>query len=196
MWSDDWSPTLRQGDIIGPIWMPMIGKKDLDVVGSVGIAAMEMTEPKQALVPISPRYVAVVSHDCEFNENKRERLLVARVQTIDPRMTPEQINEARESNDVEARHNANKHVDGVDSFVIDPIDGVSDAFQAVSFTTIMPVPMPQVTALLGAKVAELTHDQRLIYKRKLIWFFTRSNEDVPADAKRPRAEILAERAKP
>ena len=66
----------------------------------------------------------VISHDCEFNEAKRNKLLVARLQGVQGNLTEEQRGDLRQSNDVEARAQAKLDVAGVNAFVFDPLPGV------------------------------------------------------------------------
>ena len=193
MYSDLWSPTLRQGDILGPLPVPLVGKQ-LDVVSKFDdLSAQTGGPPVQMLVPAARRYVAVLSHDCEFNEGKRDRLLLARVGEVDKRLDADAIAELRVSNDVEGRHAAKKSVDGVDSFVLDPLDGVFDSPKLIVFTTTTPWPAAaqMIRKLQAAKVAELEHEHRLLLRRKLAWFFLRSPDDVPQGDKRPKEAIAA-----
>jgi hypothetical protein len=195
MYSELWSPRLRQGDVIGPVSLPFLGKK-LQVVSTAGnLAGTPGAGVESVLVPVKPRYVAVVSHDCEFNEGKREYILLARIQRLDPRLTPEEIEDIRLSNDVKGRHATKQEVDGVDSFLIDPIEGHIGGPQVISFTALMPYPTtPEMLAsLLERKRAELVHEQRLLMKQKLAWFFLRGDDDVPAEEKRPKEEVIAAR---
>jgi hypothetical protein len=197
MYSELWSKRLRQGDIVGPVSIPFLGKKHqvLTTVDTLGGAIP--TPIQSVVVPVKPKYVAIVSHDCEFNEAKREYILLARIQRIDPRLDDNEIAAVRLSNDVKARHAAKQQVDGVDSFLIDAIDGHLEGPQVISFTALMPYPTTasMLTDLQDRKRAELTHEQRLLLKQKLAWFFLRTDDDVPAEEKRPKTEIVAEREK-
>ena len=195
MYSELWSTRLRQGDIVGPVSIPFLGKQHQVLTTVDTLGGTIPTEIQSVVVPVKPKYVAIVSHDCEFNEAKREYILLARIQRIDPRMKPEEIEAVRLSNDVRGRHEAKQQVDGVDSFLIDPIDGHLEGPQVISFTAVTPYPTTatMLADLLDRKRAELTHEQRLLLKQKLAWFFLRSDDDVPAEEKRPKAEILAER---
>lgn len=190
MYSDRWSPTLRQGDIIGPILLPLVGNKQeaISVMGSIRDEVGGT--PKQMILDASHRLVAVVSHDCEFNEGKRDRILVARVKEVPRDLSDDALAAMRLSNDVEARHAADEAVDGVDNFLLDPCPDVYESPHVVVFTTITPYPIKMVDQLHAAKRAELRHDQRLLFRRKLAWFFLRNPEDVPDATKRSPAEIL------
>jgi hypothetical protein len=190
VYSERWSPTLRQGDILGPVLLPLVGKRH-EVISTLGGLADESgADPDRMILTAARRYVAVVSHDCEFNEGKRDRLLLARVQEIPRELTEEQQAALRESNDVEARHDVGKNVAGVDSFLLDPLDGHFENPQVVVFTTITPFPMKTADDLHAEKRAELRHEHRLLLRRKLAWFFLRTQDDVAEDEKRPPSEVL------
>ena len=132
------------------------------------------------------RFVAVVSHDCEFNEGKRNKFLVARIERVPGNLTDEQRIDLRESNDVEARADAEKTVAGVDSFVYDPLPGALEDESVASFKTITPLPTSLIDYYVSTKKAELEHEQRLLFRKKLAWFFGRFAEDVPDEEKFPR----------
>jgi hypothetical protein len=194
MYSELWSRRLRQGDVIGPIPIPVLGKKPQVVSSVASFAGSPEDSVEGVIVPARPRYAAVLSHDCEFNEAKREHILLARIQRLDPRLSPDQIEAVRLSNDVRARHAANATVDGVDSFLIDEITAHIQGPHVIAFTTIIPYPNTEDmrTALYRAKRAELLHEHRLLLKQKLAWFFLRTDEDVPEEEKRPKQEVLDE----
>jgi hypothetical protein len=197
MYSELWSSRLRQGDIVGPIPIPLLGKKP-QVITSVPSFGTSEGEVQGVFLTAPARYAAVVSHDCEFNEEKREFILLARVQRIDPRLTPEQIEVVRLSNDVRGRHAAGEEkIAGVDNFLIDPIEGHLTTPHVIAFTAIVPFPTTQsmLDDLHRAKRAELVHDERCLLKQKLAWFFIRTDDDVPAADKRPKAEVMAELAR-
>jgi len=120
MYSSLWSPKLRQGDLLGPLHLPLIGNNHevISTLPNIGAAAGGAAE--RMILPASRRYVVVVSHDCEFNEGKRDRVLLARIQSVQKGPGAPDIGLLRASNDIDARHSANSPVDGVDVFVIDP----------------------------------------------------------------------------
>jgi len=189
MYSELWSPRLRQGDVLGPLHLPLVGRKQeviaaLEAVGSeTGGAADRM------IVPAARRHVVVVSHDCEFNEAKRDRLLLARVQSV-PQSPGLDFDALRASNDIDARHAAGAPVVGVDNFVLDPLPEHFEEPQVVVFTTVTPYPAKNMLAeLQRVKQAELLHSQRLLLRRKLAWFFLRGEEDVDEAEKRPAVEV-------
>jgi len=191
VYSDLWSPTLRQGDVLGPLHLPLIGNNHEVIATLPDIASETVGTAERMILPASRRYVVIVSHDCEFNEGKRDRVLLARIQSPQKVPTAPDIGVLRASNDVDARNAAKASVDGVDVFVIDPLDGHFDEPQMVVFTTITPFPAKKMLRQLQAvKRAEMDHSTRLLLRRKLAWFFLRSQDDVPPDSKRPAAEVM------
>lgn len=189
MYSELWSPSLRQGDVLGPLYVPMVGNKQTVISSLVGPGGGVGDEVEQMLFPAKSRYVTVVSHDCEFNEGKRDRLLVARMQNT-PRDDPELVEKLRQSNDVEARHAAKEQVDGVDNFLFEPLEGAFEYPYVAVFSTIIPFPAADVVGYQRIKKAELTHEHRLLFRTKLAWYFVRGPEDVPEDEKKPPEEVL------
>jgi hypothetical protein len=179
LYSDRWSPGLRQGDVLGEISLPSLGA-ELKVVTTTRSLIDDVTSSplEHVLVPASPRYVVVVSHDCEFNESKRNRLLVARIESAPGNLSPEQLDDLRESNDVRARASAGKDVAGVDSFLLAPVRGAFTEERVAVFTTITPLPMKMKAGLVGAKRAEMRHEQRVLFREKLAWFFGRIADDI------------------
>jgi hypothetical protein len=129
------------------------------------------------------RFVVVASHDCEFNEAKRNRFLVARVEDVPGNLTPEQRVALRESNDVNARAEAEETVAGVDSFLLDPVPGAFDQESVAVFTMLLPFPMRLKDEFVSKKRAELEHDHRERFRAKLAWFFGRVGEDIDDDLK-------------
>lgn len=127
--------------------------------------------------------MAVVSHDCELNEDKRNKLLIARLQNVQGNLTEAQIEALWASNDVVARVEADETVAAVDSFALQPLPGHFDRPQVVNFATTTPVPMSMKADLATVKKAELTHDFRVLLRKKLAWFFGRDGEDIPDEDK-------------
>jgi len=194
MYADYWCSCLRQGDVIGPIPLPVIPAKPI-VTSQTSPVATAGAEITGMLVDAKPAYAVILSHDCEFlNEGKAERILLARVQSIDKRADAERMEEIRSSNDVRARLALGGVVHGVDSFLLDPIPGHLDDRKVAAFRTLVSYSNTPatLTALYHLKRAELQHSQRLLLKHKLAWFFLRSDEDLPDEEKRPKDVVLAE----
>jgi hypothetical protein len=144
------------------------------------------------LVKTDHRYVMVLSHDCEFNEDKRLQFLVARVEELSAKLTPAELSLLRDGNDVEAASAAGKQV-AVDIFFLEPCQGLFDAPMRVNFCTISSFSMDLADEASRLKQAELLHDERVRLRRKLGYFFGRDTEDIPDADKRPRSEIEEER---
>jgi hypothetical protein len=187
---DCWSPGLRQGDIVGKISLPLLGAKFEVLAGAQSLVAPPPDQaPKRVVVETTETLVVVISHDCEFNERKRNKLLVARLQRTQGNLTPEQREALRASNDVEVRVLAELPVAGVDCWVFDPLPGIFDKERIASFTTITPLPMGMHDELLTSKKAELRHDERVKFRSKLAWFMGRDAEDIPPGEKTPAPDI-------
>jgi hypothetical protein len=150
--------------------------------GSLLAAALGDAELTVTL-PAAKMLLTIVSHDCEFNEAKRNKLLVARLQAPQGNLTDEQREGLRASNDVEARAAAELPVDAVDHFLFSPLPGVFANEQVAAFTTITPLPMKMADDLYSVKRAELTHENRVLFRKKLAWFVGRGGEDIPEDEK-------------
>lgn len=191
MYADRWSPALRQGDILGPVPIPLLGTR-FEIISESRSLTEEVSASAKGKVIIEADYshVAVISHDCEFNENKRNKLLVARLQRLPGNLTDERTIAVWASNNVEARAESGESIAAVDNFALEPCAGVFDAPHVVSFTTVTPLPMSMATDLVAVKKAELTHDIRELFRKKLAWFFGRAADDIPDDEKRdaPRSE--------
>src|SRR4051812_14341204 len=114
MYSDRWSPGLRQGDVLGKVFFPALGAQfqtvstTASVVGGLSMPAIE-----NVLVKGEQRFAIVISHDCEFNEDKRNRLLLARLESVPGNLKEDQLIALRASNDVESRSQAKEKVAGV-----------------------------------------------------------------------------------
>lgn len=184
MYSAKWSPGLRQGDILGPIPLPLMGNSFGLVITSNTLIAPEVGDEKFSVtIEAQKVVVTVISHDCEFNEGKRNKLLVARLQKPQGNFTEQERQDLRDSNDVQARSDAGLTVMAVDSFLLDPVPGVFDEAQVVNFATITPLPMKMVNDLKGQKRAELDQATRVLFRLKLAWFVGRAAEDIPEDDK-------------
>src|SRR5579862_7324579 len=133
MYSPRWSPGLRQGDVLGKINFPL-PKSTIQWMVSGGLAALPGGQPTAAVIQATPRFVAVVSHDCEFNEDKRLHFLVARIDDLGP-VSDEQIAFLRRGNDVEASAGEGREFP-VDSFILDPLPGAFDKPMRINFCTI------------------------------------------------------------
>lgn len=192
MYAQGWSPGLRQGDILAEVFFPQVTNQVTVITNTPSLTRPVAERPiTSVILQGEHRFAVVVSHDCEFNEQKRNRLLVARVQSVPGNLTPEQRNELRASNDVESllALNPDAHVAGVDSFLLDPLHGLFADEQVIVFTTITPFPMKMKNELLNSKRAELRHEDRVRLRQKLAWFFGRGGEDLPDDQKTPAPNL-------
>ncbi len=184
MYALRWSSGLRQGDILRDVLFPSLAAQYKVISTETSFTTIESAKPTESMIVGAERqFVAVVSHDCEFNEGKRNRLLLARIETIPKHLTPEQLDALRASNDIHARAEAGLDVAGVDSFVLDPLPGCFDDERAIVFTTITPFPMKMHGEFVKAKRAELEHDVRVLLRNKIALFFGRPGDDIPDEEK-------------
>ncbi|PZS10308.1 MAG: hypothetical protein DLM64_08870 [Solirubrobacterales bacterium] len=187
MYSELWSQGLRQGDVVGPIAFPLLGTQFERVSPSESLVdPPPLDASSKIIVPAKASLVVIISHDCEFNEGKRNKLLVARLQSVPGHYTSEQLKALRESNDLEARVTNQLNVAGIDNWMFAPIAEVFDTEQVANFGTTTPLPMKLADELLARKHAELVHEQRVLFRKKLAYFLGRDAEDVPQDKKQPR----------
>lgn len=123
----------------------------------------------------------VVSHDCEFNDGKRQFFLAARLELLPQNMINDNaaMEEMRAGNDYLARSVSGNPI-AVDAFFLEPIEGVIPLGMVATFTSITPFSMGFRDNLLRLKQAEMQHDpHRLQLRDKLSIFFGRDAEDVP-----------------
>ena len=172
MYSELWSAgRLRQGDIVGPVSIPFLGKK----IGPDDGRHARRDDPHGDPECGGAGQAEVRGHCVARLRVQRGQ---ARVHPVGAHPATRSSDESRAdravrlSNDVKGRHEAKQQIDGVDSFLIDPIEGHLDGPQVISFTALMPYPTTEtmLADLLNRKQAELTHDQRLLLKQKLAWF--------------------------
>src|SRR4051794_36156061 len=99
MYEVRWSPHLRQGDSLGPLLFPLASAKLVYYTAPGSWLAPPSGAAGGVQVPASARHAAVVSHDCEFNEGKRNYLALARIESVDRRMDADALGEFRRAND-------------------------------------------------------------------------------------------------
>jgi hypothetical protein len=133
-------------------------------------------------IPAKAVYAMVVSHDCEFNEGKRDQFLAARTRHLDPRLTEEELEELRSGNNAAARAEAGEAV-AIDTFYLDPLPGVFETPRIVDFCTMTPFPTKLVSDAAKLKLAELEHEERVRLREKLALFVGRTAEDISNDEK-------------
>lgn len=180
MYSRLWSPTLRQGDILGPAFLPTIGRTFEWVIEDSSLTGdADARERRKIVIPGEKHYLAVVSHCCEFNEGKRNKFLLARLKSMPGNLNDEERTALRLSNDVAKRAEEDAAIAGVDAFVVEPIHGSFESEQVVAFTTITAFPMAMKDDLAKVKKAELDHAARIQFREKLAWFFGRAADDIP-----------------
>lgn len=185
MYSPRWSKRLRQGDVISELLLPTMGKNFGVMTVASGLSTtVSGSVVKQVLIPAEKHSVMVISHCCEFNEGKRNKILVARLQSVRANWSQEKVDALKESNDIKVPTEDGRNIAGVDSFYLDPIEGLLPKAQTAMFTSITPLPMAMKDEILERKIAELHHDTRLLLREKLAWFFGgRTKEDIPDEHK-------------
>jgi hypothetical protein len=191
VYSARWSAQLRQGDVFGEIPLPLL--KGKEVWGFSGGLSGTQQIPVQVQIPTPPRWVIVISHDCEFNEGKRTHFVVARIDSINPKTEPEDLELLKYANDY-ARSVAEKKEIPLDTFYLEPIEGAFDRPMRANFACLASLPMDYRDEALKLKHAELEHEQRVLFRRKVGVFFGRDADDVADADKRPAEEVRAEQA--
>lgn len=192
MYSGSWSPSLRQGDILGPL--PFLAlKADVTLVTSGLVTGAGVGAEVNALVvPVTSRYVAVLSHDCEFNVGKRSSFIVARLIAVRPDLTEEQLAELRAANDIVASAEDGGAYGALDTFVVDPVPEAFESLMQIDLVNVMSCPMKAAPEYLRSKRAEMLHEHRVMFRRKIALFFGREAEDVSEQEKRPPSEFLGD----
>jgi hypothetical protein len=193
VYASRWSPELRQGDIIGKVHFPALSAV-LQMQSTVSSLAATVTpeEPGNLIVPTQKLYVVVISHCCDFNPGKTNRMLLARLERMPGNLAPERLDALRAANDFEAALEAGaENVAGVDNFVLEPLPGCFDEEMVVTFSSTTPFPMKHKDTFVKLKQAELEHGVRLLFRKKLAWFFGgRDPDDIDDSLKFDRPEIL------
>ena len=124
----------------------------------------------------------VLSHDCEFNEDKRSHFIVARIDSIDRRISAGDLAELEFGNDVQAAAREGRRI-ALDGFVLPANDQIMEGRFRVNFTAAASWPMRYADDALKLKRAELDHDARTLLRRKVAYFFGRDADDIPDDQK-------------
>ncbi|HEV7771581.1 MAG TPA: hypothetical protein VGO66_13100 [Solirubrobacterales bacterium] len=184
MYSRLWSPRLRQGDILGPAFLPTIGKSFETVIQESSLTGdTDAQRRRKVVIDGDYHYLTVISHCCEFNEGKRNKFLLARLKGVPGNLSDEEKRALRLSNDVAKRVAEDEDIAGVDAFVVEPIPGLFEAEQVVAFTTITAFPMSMRNDLAEVKKAELDHSTRVQFREKLAWFLGRAANDISDEEK-------------
>ncbi len=190
MYSGSWSPSLRQGDILGQIPFYSPTATATFVSSALATGAEISATPTAAQVPVTYRYVVVLSHDCEFNVGKRSSFIVARLTNLRRDLSDEQRTELRAANDIVARARQGGTVGALDTFVVDPVAGAFAEEMQVDFVTVMSCPMKAAPEYMRLKRAEMLHEYRVMLRKKVALFFGRDADDIPDEDKRPPGEVV------
>ena len=178
-----WSQRLRQGDVFGLIDYPS-AKAGLQRATSPAAhpAHGELADPKLAIMACSARYAVVVSHDCDFNEGKREYFLAASIHELDPRdRKPERLEKLRLDNDAHRHSPANQIA--LRGFLLEPVPGCFDEPMLAVFDTITPISMRFKAEKLKLKRAEMDQEHRVQLREKLALFVARAVDDIAHELK-------------
>lgn len=189
MYSNRWTPGLRQGDVVGPIIYPKLkGPPQINHRpqgwGDDRKVNLSLEQPAYE------RYAVVASHDCEFNDGKRALFLMARLDDLNRDVKQEQVEAIRAANDAirieekeEGEDEAPPRYDYIDTFVFDPVAGAFDTEKLVRFTTLTAWPEDMLDYVISLKRAELEHEYRVRFQRKLAFFLGREADDEPDENK-------------
>jgi hypothetical protein len=197
MYVPRWSRDPRQGDIFGTYPypklknLPQITERPQGWQGEGGTATV-------LEYPAEYQYAVLISHCCEFREGKRERFLIARIQSFPPRMSDEMRAQVEASNaavQIEEPEAATEFAtpgDGekpepkeryeyLELFVLDPLPGCFADKMLVDFSTIMSIHKGMIPYLKSDKKAEFEQEDREQFRKKLGMFLARDAGDVKED---------------
>ncbi len=139
----------------------------------------------------STRYAVVVSHDCDFNEGKREYFLAASIHELDQRdRKPERTEKLRLDNDARRHSPANQIA--LRGFLLEPIPGCFEEPMLAIFDTITPISMRFKAEMVRLKRAEMEHEHRVRLREKLALFLARGVDDISQELKVDPPENSAE----
>lgn len=190
MYSDRWSPGLRQGDIFGEFPFPLLKGKESWTYPGFSVSGTAVPTHVSITTPL--RWAIVVSHDCEFNEGKRTHFVVARLDSINKKTSDEEIEELRAANDYEAAADNGIPVP-LDTFFLEPVPGAFDSPMLANFACLASLPTEtHQPEALRLKKAELLQEHRELLRGRLGVFFARHTADIPDDEKKPPPESPAE----
>jgi hypothetical protein len=151
----------------------------------------KIDQPNMAIMVSSPRYAVVISHDCDFNEGKRDFFLAASIHELDRRdRQPERLNKLRRDNDARNHTPANQIV--LRGFLLEPVPGHFEEPMLALFETITPIAMKFKADMLKLKRAEMKHADRVMLREKLMLFAGRQENDIPDEMKTPPPDDVAE----
>ena len=135
-----------------------------------------------AIMVSSPRYALVVSHDCDFNEDKRDFFLAVSIHELTPKdRKPERLEKLRLDNDAR-RHTAAQQI-ALRAFLLEPVPGHFDEPRLAVFDTITPIAMKFKAEMLKLKRAEMDHVHRVMLREKLALFISRQQDDIAQELK-------------
>jgi hypothetical protein len=183
LWSPLWSHRLRQGDIFGLIDYPS-AKAGISRGTSPPGAPVhtKIDKPNMAIMVSSPRYALVISHDCDFNEGKRDFFLAASIHELDRRdRKPERLEKLRRDNNARSHTPANQIA--LKGFLLEPVPGHFEEPMLALFETITPIAMKFKVDMLKLKRAEMNHAHRVMLREKLMLFAGRQEDDIPDNLK-------------
>lgn len=135
-----------------------------------------------AIMVSSARYALVVSHDCDFNEGKRDFFLAASIHDLNPQdQKPERLEKLRQDNDAD-RHTAATQIT-LRGFFLEPLPGIFEEPKLAVFDTITPIAMKFRGDMLKVKRAEMDHEHRVMLRKKLGLFISREEKDIEDELK-------------
>jgi len=130
----------------------------------------------------SVRYALVVSHDCDFNEGKRDFFLAASIHDLTPQDSkPERLEKLRLDNDADRHTPANQIA--LRGFLLEPVPGIFEEPKMAVFDTITPIAMKFRVDMLRVKRAEMAHEHRVMLRKKLGLFISREENDISDELK-------------
>ena len=181
MYATRWSPGLRQGDILKDIPFAIPTSK-VSWVYESGVAQRASAATPRALIYAQSRTGMVISHDCEFNERKRPLFIVARVENLNARLTPEQVEQLRLGNDLAKASELGVNV-ALDTFFLEPRPPFLSQPMRVNFCAVTSLPMEDAANFANLKRVELDQHNRELLRSRLAMFFGRPANDIGDEEK-------------
>lgn len=151
------------GDILSGLKLPNLKKDEFHLVSQ---SNDDKTYSVRLMMPTD--FFVYLSHECDFNENKRQYFILAPMFGIpaDVRRRTDDFHRLINSNDVKA------HPNYLNLFYYSPSPPRFSEDKLMDFTRVISVPVTLRQQLLESKVLELTLKNRLLIKDKLGYYFS------------------------
>lgn len=158
---------LYPGDVIRGIELPNIKTEDFRL-RSTSDSGKEYT----VRTLMEQDFFVYLSHECDFNDNKRQFVILAPMLNIDQglRRSPDAFERLKKSNDVE------NYPYYLNLFYYSPSTPTFPNEMIVDFTRVISFPRKRAEQLLLNKCLQLTAESRSLIKAKLGYYFCHEQE--------------------